>query len=202
MPQDPRQTPPATPDRPPLGVILAGGQGRRMGGCNKAWITWQGRPLIEHAIERLQGQVDGIVISTNTEMDRCARLGFPCVADEHPDYRGPLAGIAAAGAARPGRDLLCVPVDAPRAPYDLGPRLQAARTEHAAPAAMAHDGQRLQPLFLLLGAGLVPALRAAIAEAPLPAGVWLREHGAVTAAFSDCPEVFANLNTPEDLAPP
>ena len=171
-----------------------------MGGCNKAWITWQGRPLIEHAIERLQGQVNGVVVSTNTEMDRCRRLGFPCVADEYPDYRGPLAGVAAAGAARPGRDLLCLPVDAPLAPGDLARRLQAARAEHAAPAAMAHDGQRLQPLFLLLGAGLVPALRAAVAEGPVAAGAWLREHGAITADFSDNPGAFVNLNTPEDLA--
>lgn len=201
MPQDPRQTPPAAPDRPPLGVVLAGGRGRRMGGCNKAWVEYRGRPLIEHAVARLQAQTDGIVVSTNTEMDRCARLGFPCVADEHPDYRGPLAGIAAAGADRPGRDLLCVPVDAPLAPPDLGARLQAARAEHTAPAAIAHDGQRLQPLFLLLSAGLIPALRAAIAAGPLAAGVWLREHGAVTADFSDCPGAFVNLNTPEDLAP-
>jgi len=183
----------------PTGVILAGGQGRRMGGRNKGWVIWRGRPLIEWVIERLAPQTATTLISTNTDIDRYRALGFPCVTDTHPDYRGPLAGVAAAFAACPARSLLCVPVDAPCIPADLGTRLARALAAADAPAAIAHDGERLQPLFALLRPTLAPRLQQDLSGGPLAAGRWLREAGAITVDFSDQPQAFANLNTPEDL---
>jgi molybdopterin-guanine dinucleotide biosynthesis protein A len=180
-------------------VILAGGRGVRMGGRNKGWIPYHGRPLIEHVVERLQPQAGALAISTNTHIDRYRRLGFPCVSDRHADYRGPLAGVAAALAAFPGRMLLCAPVDAPHLPSDLGARLGGALKQSHAPAAVAHDGERLQPLFALLRPSLAPRLQEDLAHGPLAVGRWLHDAGACSVDFSDQPQAFANINTPEDL---
>ncbi len=193
------QTDPRSPSILPLGVVLAGGQGQRMGGVNKGWIIWQGRPLVEQVIKRLQPQVATLVISTNTDIDRYQALGFPCVTDPFPDYRGPLAGIAAAFAAHPGQSLLCMPVDAPRGPADLGLRLTRALETSTAPAAIAHDGDRLQPLFALLRPVLAERLRAELDAGSLAVGRWFREIGAEVVDFSDQPQAFVNLNTPDDL---
>jgi molybdenum cofactor guanylyltransferase len=184
---------------PPDGLILAGGQGRRMGSVNKGWVAWQGRPLILHAVERLRSQVRELAISSNTDMDHYRRLGFPVLSDRHPDYRGPLAGIAAGLRWRPDRPLLCVPVDAPWAPADLATRLGKALQDTDAEVAMAHDGARLQPLFVLLRPSLADDLWRDLEQGPLAAGAWLctRRHRIVD--FSDQPQAFANLNRPEDL---
>lgn len=185
---------------PPLGLILAGGQGRRMGGRNKGWVEFQGRPLVEQVIKRLAPQVDSIVISTNTDIDRYRALGFPCLPDTRPHYPGPLAGIATAWAHYPGRTLLSAPVDAPYLPADLRERLEQALGTVDAPAAIAHDGERLQPLFALLRPALIARLEADLAGGPLAVGRWFRDIGATVVDFSDQPGAFVNLNTPEDLA--
>ncbi|WP_018994729.1 molybdenum cofactor guanylyltransferase MobA [Thioalkalivibrio sp. ALJ2] len=184
---------------PPLGLVLAGGQGRRMGGRNKGWVEYQGRPLVEQVIERLRPQVDSIVISANTDIDRYQALGFPCLPDTRPDYPGPLAGIAATWAHAPGHTLLCVPVDAPHLAPNLAARLGQALGSCAAPAAIAHDGERLQPLFALLRPDLAARLETDLAHGPLAVGRWFRDIGATVVDFSDQPGAFVNLNTPEDL---
>ncbi|WP_018140392.1 molybdenum cofactor guanylyltransferase MobA [Thioalkalivibrio sp. ALJ7] len=193
----------AQPMKTPLAsvtaVILAGGQGRRMGGCNKGWVDYRGRPLIAHAIERLQPQAEQLVISTNTDIDRYRALGFPALTDSHPDYRGPMAGIAATFAACPGQTLLCAPVDAPELPLDLGQRLHHALEASPAPAAIAHDGERLQPLFALLRPTLAERMQDDLAQGSLAVGRWFRDIGALTVDFSDQPQAFANINTPDDL---
>lgn len=188
-----------TPPETLTAVILAGGQGRRMGGRNKGWVEYHGRPLIEHAIERLHPQAARLAISSNTDIDRYRALGFPCLRDLHPDYRGPLAGIAAAFAAFPDQNLLCAPVDAPHCPRDLGQRLQQALEREHAPAAVAHDGERLQPLFALLRPTLAQALLDDLERGSLAAGRWFRDMGAIPVDFSDQPQAFANINTPDDL---
>lgn len=184
---------------PPLGLILAGGKGRRMGGRNKGWVEYRGRPLVEQVIERLAPQVGSIVISANTDIDRYHALGFPCLPDTCPNYPGPLAGVAAAFAQHPGHILLSVPVDAPHLPTDLASRLGRALDSGDAPAAIAHDGERLQPLFALLHPALAPRLQADLENRPLAVGRWFQDIGATVVDFSDQPDAFVNLNTPEDL---
>ncbi|WP_019627189.1 molybdenum cofactor guanylyltransferase MobA [Thioalkalivibrio sp. ALJT] len=193
------EAPGANPSYPPIGLVLAGGQGRRMGGRNKGWVEYRGRPLVEQVLERLRPQVDSIVISANTDIDRYRALGFPCLPDTRPDYPGPLAGIAAAWAHYPGHTLLSVPVDAPCLPPDLAERLDQTLAVSAAPAAMAHDGARLQPLFALLRPVLAARLEADLADGSLAVGRWFRDIGATVVDFSDQPDAFINLNTPEDL---
>ena len=76
-------------------IILAGGQGLRMGGHDKGLKTWQSRPLIEHVIERIAPQVDNLHISANRNLPAYQKLGYPVHTDTKPDFLGPLAGIAA-----------------------------------------------------------------------------------------------------------
>ncbi|WP_018878076.1 molybdenum cofactor guanylyltransferase MobA [Thioalkalivibrio sp. ALE28] len=188
-----------TPPENLAAVILAGGQGLRMGGRNKGWVEYRGRPLIEHAIARLRPQAPRLAISSNTDIDRYQALGFPVLTDSHADYRGPLAGIAAAFAAFPDHAILCAPVDAPELPLDLECRLRQALETHPAPAAIAHDGHRLQPLFGLLEPAVATRLQSDLAHGSLAVGRWFHEIGAITVDFSDQPEAFANINTPGDL---
>jgi molybdenum cofactor guanylyltransferase len=183
----------------PNGLILAGGQGRRMGGRNKGWIPWRGKPLILHALERLQPQVQTLAISAQSSMDHYRRLGFPLLADRYPDFRGPLAGVAEGLLWSQGRNLLCVPVDAPQAPLDLAVRLGRELGDSHAEVALAHDGQRLQPLFALLRTSLADDLLRDMANGPQAAGAWFSSRRHVIVDFSDQPGAFINLNRPEDL---
>ena len=77
-------------------VVLAGGQGARIGGVDKGWLLLDERPLIQRVIERLLPQVDEIIISCNRNLAAYQALGFPVVQDQCADYRGPLAGIVSA----------------------------------------------------------------------------------------------------------
>lgn len=183
----------------PNGLILAGGQGRRMGGRNKGWISWRGKPLILHALERLQPQVHTLAISAHSFMDHYRRLGFPLLTDRHPDFRGPLAGVAEGLLWSQGRNLLCVPVDAPQAPLDLAVRLGRELWDSHAEVALAHDGRRLQPLFALLRASLADDLLRDLDNGPLAAGAWFCSRRNVIVDFSDQPGAFINLNRPGDL---
>src|SRR5215212_8394605 len=107
-----------------VGVILAGGQGRRMDGRDKALLPLAGRPLIGHILERLAPQVDRVVINANGNAVRFAAFGLPVVADPRETFEGPLAGILAgmiwAGPSAPtARWVATVPADTPFVPRDL-----------------------------------------------------------------------------------
>ncbi len=82
-------------DTSTLGLLLAGGLARRMGGGDKPLRTIAGRSILAHVIERLAPQCGGLVINANGDPARFADYGLPVVADSVPDFAGPLAGILA-----------------------------------------------------------------------------------------------------------
>jgi len=182
------------------GVILAGGRARRMGGRDKGLLSLAGRPMIEYVIEALRPQVDTLLINANRNREAYAGYGFSVVPDDTSDYPGPLAGMAAAMAAAAAGSILTVPCDGPWLPPDLARRLEAGRVAQDVPICMAHDGHRAQPVFALLDRDLLPSLREYLARGGRKIDLWYAQHGAATADFSDCPEVFINVNTPEDSA--
>lgn len=186
-------------DRPGItGLVLAGGQGSRLGGQDKGLADWRGRPLVAHVLERLAPQVDRLLISANRNREIYARLGHPVVADTCPGYAGPLAGLQAGLAACATPLLAMVPCDAPRLPDDLVARLNDALATSTQTAAVAETGGRLQPTFLLCRRDLLPSLEACLAAGQRKLGAWLAEAGAVRVPFDE--EGFANFNTPEDFA--
>ncbi|MEO8803561.1 MAG: molybdenum cofactor guanylyltransferase MobA [Rudaea sp.] len=170
-------------------MILAGGEGRRVGGRDKGLLHLAGRPLIAHVIAALRQQVETSVICANRNANEYAQFA-PVIADAAPGFRGPLAGIAKALQTCSTPWLLTVPVDCPQPPVDLARRLLAADAR----AAVAHDGRGRQPLFALYRCDDVIA---ATVERDLDSGVWQWQDklGAVNIDFSDLAGAFHNLNT-------
>lgn len=180
---------------PVTGIILAGGEGRRMTGQDKGWITLQGKPLVQHVLERLQPQVMQCVISANRNVERYRALGIAVVSD--PDvYLGPLAGIASALQQITTDYALVVPTDAPLLPLDLATRLQ-----QALPARLVicHDGERLQPLFGLYHRDCAESIRDYLAEGQRKLTHWCMTQNPTIVTLTDA-AAFTNLNTPDELA--
>ena len=177
------------------GLILAGGEGRRMGGADKGLIEFAGRPLIEHVIERLQPQVGTLLISANRNLDAYRRYGFPVLTDQLEQRLGPLAGIQAGLQACTTSWLLVCPCDSPRLPLDLAQRMMFAQPIAMAVAATTAG---LQPGFQLLHRDLLPALDDYLARGERRVSGWCRSQSAVEVRFDDA-SAFDNLNTPETL---
>jgi molybdopterin-guanine dinucleotide biosynthesis protein A len=188
------------------GLVLAGGQSRRMGGGDKALRGLGGRTLLDHVIERLRPQVAVLVINANGDPARFAGFGLPVVADGVPDFAGPLAGVLAgldwAIAHRPDLShVASVASDAPFLPKDLVSRLVAALTEADADLACAASGGRTHPVFGLWPVRLREDLRDALAgDGIRKVDLWTARHKLVTVPFADRPvDPFFNANRPADL---
>jgi molybdopterin-guanine dinucleotide biosynthesis protein A len=191
-----------------VGLLLAGGQSRRMGGGDKALLPLAGRTLLDHVIDRVRPQVAALVLNANGEPSRFARFGLPVVPDSIADFAGPLAGILAgldwAAANRPDCDVVVsVATDAPFLPADLVARLIEGMTKAGAELACAASHGQAHPVI-----GLWPVhLREALREAVVTEGIrkvdrWTVRYRLATVQFPDeTPGVdpFFNANRPEDL---
>lgn len=193
----------------PLGVILAGGEGRRMGGADKALMPLAGRPLLEHVVDRLEPQVARLAISANGDPARFAGWDMRILPDEDDDRRGPLAGILAGldWAAEQGADtIVTVACDTPFFPADLVPHLLLVAEPMEAPMAIAVTPNeagmlRRHPTFGLWPVALRHDLRSQLASGLRQVSLWADAHFAREAQFpSGRPDPFFNLNTREDLA--
>ena len=184
----------------PLGLILAGGLARRMGGGDKGLRMVGGQRVIERVIERLAPQVARIVLNANGDPARFGPLGLPVVADTMPDHPGPLAGVLAGldwAAAHGIGWMVSVPADAPFLPADLAPRLQAALG--TAPLACAASGGQTHHVIGLWPVALRTRLRQALEAGHRKVGAFTA--GAAIAEWPATPlDPFFNVNTPEDLA--
>lgn len=192
-----------------IGLILAGGKARRLGGIDKGLLELSGRPLIEYLIDALRPQVDRLWINANRSRDRYAEYGLPVLPDRIGDFYGPLAGMAAGLAAvreqaRPETPaeplLLAVPCDSPLVPADLVERMRRALDREDAELVVAHDGHRLQPVFALLRPALLPSLEGFLAAGERKIDRWYAQHHMAVADLSDRPEAFLNVNRAEDAA--
>lgn len=187
----------------PLGLILAGGLARRMGGGDKPLREVAGRPLLSRVIERLAPQTAALALNANGDPARFDGFGLPVVADGVPDFPGPLAGVLAGMEFAASRGLLHVLTaagDTPFLPADLGARLGAALSPDT-PVALAAgpDGAR-HPTFGLWPAALAPELRAALGAGARKVSDWADRQGAAAVRFDDRPfDPFFNVNRPEDI---
>ena len=181
------------------GLILAGGRARRMGGEDKGLLPHRGRPLIEHALERLAPQVGALVVNANRNRPAYARFGHPVVADADAGFLGPLSGMLAGLRHADTEFVLCAPCDCPRIAPDLGARLAAALEDGGAPIAAAACAGRLQPVFALLRRELSAPLEEFLAAGGRKIDRFYEQQGFVQAPFNDA-DAFRNINTPEELA--
>ena len=176
-------------------LILAGGRGRRMNGEDKGLVPFRGRPLIEHVLAAIRPQVSHVLINANRNRHRYTVYGHPVIGDALSDYQGPLAGFAVGLAQTVTDDLVTLPCDGPFVATDAVQRLLAARQQAAAEIAVAHDGQRMQPVYALLHRGLLPSLTAFLDSGERKIDRWYAQQHTVTADFSGCTQCFININT-------
>lgn len=178
------------------GVVLAGGEARRMGGSDKGFVTLLGRPMVEHVIDRFGPQVSTLIINANRSESRYSAFGYQVVSDGVMGFSGPLAGMASAAGRAETEWLAAVPCDAPLVPLDLVARLYRAVQAEGRLAAVALAGGYRQPVFNLVNTSLAPSLVEAVGSGERGVGRWLGRHQALEVDFSDCPDLFANINTP------
>ncbi len=181
-------------------VVLAGGRARRMGGEDKGLLPLAGRPMVEHIVRALEPQVGAILINANRNLERYETLGLPVVRDRMGDFFGPLVGMASAMERALTPYLLTVPCDSPFVPADLASRLYWALTDAGAELSVAHDGERMQPVFALVDCALLPSLLAYLEAGGRKIDTWYAQHRVALADFSGRAEAFLNVNTPEDQA--
>lgn len=187
------------PDRSNItAVILAGGRGRRLGGQDKGLVELDGKPLIEHILDAIASQVDRITINANRNQQSYANYGYPVINDNMADYQGPLAGFAAALSACNTDYIVTLPCDGPYVPANLVERLSNALIENNADLAVAHDGQRMQPVYALIPRSLLGSLQAFLDAGDRKIDLWYARHSTAQADFSDITETFFNINTAED----
>ena len=182
-------------------VVLAGGEGRRMGGVDKGLQPFRGRPLIEHVIERVGPQTAGVLISANRNRDQYARYGYPVTADLRPDFPGPLAGIEAALTRLATPWALVAPCDLPGLPLDLRARLGAALDRSGTGAAVACSQGRRHAV-LLLPADCLELVRRLLDGDERRVRALIDALSACEVDFAlgdDGVDAFANVNTRADL---
>ena len=189
-----------------LGVLLAGGHARRMGGGDKPLKMVAGRTILERVIERLKPQCEALILNANGDPGRFAFADLPVVPDNVPGFAGPLAGILAAldwaGATRPDiRWVASAAADSPFIPHDFVSRLHAAREEAGLPLACAESGGQVHPVNGLWAVALRDDLRhALVVEDMRKIDRWTARHGIALVAWPAEPvDPFFNANTPEDI---
>lgn len=190
-----------------LGLLLAGGLARRMGGGDKPLRLIAGRSLLAHVRERLAPQCDALLINANGEPARFSAYGLPVVADGVQDFAGPLAGILAGldwmAENRPELDwMVSVAADTPFIPRDLVSGLHRARAEAGLPLACAASGGWTHPVIGLWPASLRADLRHALTvDQERKIDRWTARHGCASAEWPVDPvDPFFNANRPEDIA--
>ena len=181
------------------GVILAGGLGRRMGGVDKGLQLLNDKPLALHVAERLAPQVDELLINANQNAERYAIFGYRVVADQIPDFAGPLAGLHAALSAAKYPLVATAPCDSPFLPADLIFRLFSALTVTNADIAVARTFDQSHPVFCLCRYTVLPHLSDYLASGERKFGRWYATLKTVEVAFDDQAEAFENINTREEL---
>ncbi|TIN49276.1 MAG: molybdenum cofactor guanylyltransferase MobA [Mesorhizobium sp.] len=192
---------------PTLGVVLAGGLARRMGGGDKSMRRIDGLTILERVLERLSPQCDGLLLNANGDPARFDRFRLPVVADPVENYPGPLAGVLAGldwtAANRPDVEwIVSVAADCPFLPRDLVERLHLARMAKAADLAVAMSARRTHPVIGLWQVTMRDALRHALVEEGVrKIDLWTARYQIATQSWPDKPvDPFFNVNTVEDFA--
>lgn len=179
------------------GIVLAGGQGRRMGGVDKGLQLLRGRPMIEWVLERLAPQVSQLIVNANQNLERYEKYGHRVVCDEIGGFAGPLAGLHAGLKAAAHPLVVTVPCDSPFLPPDLVSRLQESLKENQ--LAVAKTGDQPHPVFSLMKRDVRESLEAFLAQGGRKIDAWYAALRVVEVPFDDEAEAFRNINTLEEL---
>ncbi len=185
------------------GLLLAGGQGHRMGGLDKGLQLLHGEPLAAHVMRRLSPQVGTLLISANRHLDQYGQLGCRVIADQLSGFHGPLAGIHTGLLHCDTPWMLTAPCDSPFLPHDLAQRLADAIVTQQADLAYvvtgSGDAQREHPVFSLMRKEVRDSLARYLSGGGRKVREWQASINAVAVPFPD-ERAFRNINTASDLA--
>ena len=181
------------------GIILAGGQARRMGGQDKGLIKLARKPMIEYVLNAIKPQVDDIIINANRNQTVYEKYGFPVVTDQIEGYCGPLAGMASGLQAAKTPFVVTVPCDSPLIPDDLVQKLYTTLQDEDAEICTAHSNGRLQPVFTLMKSELLSSMLDFLNNGERKIDKWFEKHRLAIADFSAQPDTFININSAEEL---
>ena len=194
-----RDMSPVTPQQI-TGLVLAGGRGSRLGGVDKGLQRLHGRPLAQHALQRLQPQVGALMISANRHLDAYRALGFPVWSDAEAGYPGPLAGLLAGLQHCATPWLASVPCDTPAFPTDLVERLAKGLADADLAIAATREGSTLRshPVFCLLRRELRDDLERTLRSGERQVQRWAARLRCAQVVFDDA-AAFFNANTADEL---
>jgi molybdopterin-guanine dinucleotide biosynthesis protein A len=181
------------------GVILAGGQGRRMGSVDKGLKLLRGKPMVQWVLERFAPQVDEVLINANQNLDTYARFGCKVVPDDIGGFVGPLAGLHRGLSTATHDFIATVPCDSPFLPLDLIARLYATLEDKQADLAVARTGDQPHPVFCLCHKSVLPGLTAFLESGGRKIDAWYAALKVAEVLFDDEAEAFSNINTVEEL---
>ncbi len=181
------------------GILLAGGQGRRMGGVDKGLQLLRGKPMAQHVIERFAPQVDELLINANQNIEQYQGLGYRVIPDAIGGFVGPLAGLhrGLSEAAHPL--VVTAPCDSPFLPLDLVAKLHTALEQQNAELAVARTGDQPHPVFCLCRKSVLPSLTAFLESGGRKIDWWYAQLKVANVDFVD-EAAFRNINTREELA--
>lgn len=180
-------------------VILAGGLARRMGGVDKGLISFLGKPMLSHVIERITPQVDEILVNANREISQYQSFGLPVLQDEIEGFAGPLSGLHVGMKHAKSEFILSVPCDSPFLPSNLATQLMTALQKRRAEIAIAKTGDQTHPVFCLCRTDLASDLEKFLVDGGRKVEDWQKKHHLTMASFDDQPIAFSNVNTMLDL---
>ncbi len=181
------------------GVILAGGQGRRMGSVDKGLRELRGKAMVAWVLERFAPQVEEMLINANQNLDVYAKFGHRVIPDEIGGFAGPLAGLQR-GLSEAHHPLVATaPCDTPFLPADLVTRLHVALETQQAQLAVARTGDQPHPVFCICRRDVLPHLTKFLNDGGRKIDAWYSTLKVVEVAFDDQPGAFSNINTPDEL---
>ena len=188
-------------------VILAGGLARRMDGCDKGLVELAGMPMVQWVLQRVSPQVERVTINANRNIERYSALGAAVLPDSRSGHIGPLAGLATAldhfatdaDNSNIKRRVFMCPCDSPFLPHDMVARMSVSMNAADANVAVATDGQRQQPVFLLVDSSCRDSLVEFLDSGERKIDRWFSSERVCDVEFSDHPMAFRNINTEEEL---
>ncbi len=182
------------------GVVLAGGQGRRMGSLDKGLVVLDGKPMVRHVLERFVPQVDEVLINANQHPDEYAALGYRVIADSIGGFAGPLAGLQVALGHAAHALVATVPCDSPFLPADLVSRLRGALERENAQLAVARTFEQPHPVFALVRKDVLAHLTRFLEAGGRKIDAWYATLSTIEVAFDDEADAFRNINTVDELS--
>jgi molybdopterin-guanine dinucleotide biosynthesis protein A len=199
-----------TKQEPVIGVLLAGGQSRRMGGGDKCLAELAGKPLLAHVIDRLKPQTSALVLNANGDLLRFSGFDLPTIADPIEGFAGPLAGVLAGFTwarenAPDAQWIVTAATDTPFFPLDLVVKLLDATKGQYPAIALATSNERMHPVFGLWPVALADDLHQALESGTRKVLDWTGRHTTMTTAFPGIQiggtaiDPFFNVNSPDDL---